>query len=180
MERSPAVEALLPAWQAAEFIQPTLDCLSAQTHKDFAVCVSVDQCDDETFAICERHAEFDKRFRVIQQERRLGYSGNCNFLLGQSKAEYVLFAFHDDILAPEYFEKLATALDWSFRDADDFHPPANVAKMSAGLPLDDRGKGEDLVEAQAARRRNLEQVRADLLIPGIEELADELVGRDVG
>jgi glycosyltransferase involved in cell wall biosynthesis len=127
MERSPAVEALLPAWQAAEFIQPTLDCLSAQTHKDFAVCVSVDQCDDETFAICQRHAEFDKRFRVIRQERRLGYSGNCNFLLGQSKAEYVLFAFHDDILAPEYFEKLATALDahpqavLSYSDVDVTH-----------------------------------------------------------
>jgi gluconokinase len=32
---------------------------------------------------------------------------------------------------------LATALGWSFRDADDFHPPANVAKMSAGRPLTD-------------------------------------------
>ena len=32
---------------------------------------------------------------------------------------------------------LATTLGWSFRDADEFHPPANVAKMSAGLPLDD-------------------------------------------
>jgi gluconokinase len=33
--------------------------------------------------------------------------------------------------------KLADALGWPFRDADDFHPPANVAKMSAGEPLDD-------------------------------------------
>lgn len=32
---------------------------------------------------------------------------------------------------------LATTLGWSFRDADEFHPAANVAKMSAGLPLDD-------------------------------------------
>jgi gluconokinase len=32
---------------------------------------------------------------------------------------------------------LATALGWSFRDADDFHPAANVAKMSAGQPLTD-------------------------------------------
>jgi len=33
--------------------------------------------------------------------------------------------------------KLAGALGWSFRDADDFHPAANVAKMSASQPLDD-------------------------------------------
>lgn len=33
--------------------------------------------------------------------------------------------------------QLAKELGWSFRDADDFHPPANVAKMSAGTPLTD-------------------------------------------
>ncbi len=34
-------------------------------------------------------------------------------------------------------EALARKLDWPFRDADSFHPPANVAKMSAGTPLGD-------------------------------------------
>lgn len=33
--------------------------------------------------------------------------------------------------------QLAAELGWKFADADDFHPPANVAKMSAGIPLDD-------------------------------------------
>lgn len=32
---------------------------------------------------------------------------------------------------------LATSLGWGFRDGDEFHPPANVAKMSAGRPLSD-------------------------------------------
>ena len=32
---------------------------------------------------------------------------------------------------------LAESLEWRFVDADDFHPPANVAKMRAGIPLDD-------------------------------------------
>jgi len=34
-------------------------------------------------------------------------------------------------------EKLAEYLGWDFYDADDFHPPANVAKMASGIPLDD-------------------------------------------
>jgi gluconokinase len=33
--------------------------------------------------------------------------------------------------------QLAAELGWHFADADEFHPPANVAKMSAGVPLDD-------------------------------------------
>ena len=33
--------------------------------------------------------------------------------------------------------QLADELGWKFADADDFHPPANVAKMTTGIPLDD-------------------------------------------
>jgi carbohydrate kinase (thermoresistant glucokinase family) len=32
---------------------------------------------------------------------------------------------------------LAAALGWPFIEADDLHPPANVAKMAAGTPLTD-------------------------------------------
>ena len=32
---------------------------------------------------------------------------------------------------------LASQLNWPFYDADDFHPPANVAKMASGQPLTD-------------------------------------------
>ncbi|HEV2799022.1 MAG TPA: gluconokinase [Pyrinomonadaceae bacterium] len=32
---------------------------------------------------------------------------------------------------------LASELGWRFYDADDFHPPANVSKMSSGIPLED-------------------------------------------
>jgi len=34
-------------------------------------------------------------------------------------------------------QALASRLGWEFRDADGFHPPANIAKMSAGTPLQD-------------------------------------------
>ena len=34
-------------------------------------------------------------------------------------------------------KRLATALGWPFRDADEFHPEANIAKMASGRPLDD-------------------------------------------
>jgi gluconokinase len=34
-------------------------------------------------------------------------------------------------------QELAQQLGWPFADADDFHSAANVAKMRAGIPLDD-------------------------------------------
>ena len=105
------VAALVPAWQSAGFIQSTLDCLSTQTYGNLKVIISVDLCDDDTHAICLAHAQRDSRFQVIAQEQRLGYVGNCNFLMNQSDADYVVFAFHDDILEPEYITQLAAVLD---------------------------------------------------------------------
>lgn len=44
---------------------------------------------------------------------------------------------------------LAAQLGWGFRDADDFHPPANVEKMSRGLPLTDRERAPWLAAIRA-------------------------------
>lgn len=37
-------------------------------------------------------------------------------------------------------ENLAAELGWPFRDADSFHPPANIAKMKSGTPLTDEDR----------------------------------------
>lgn len=37
-------------------------------------------------------------------------------------------------------ELLARSLGWTFYDADDFHPPANIAKMKSGQPLNDEDR----------------------------------------
>ena len=37
-------------------------------------------------------------------------------------------------------KKLAEGLNWPFFDGDNFHPPANVAKMSQGISLNDEDR----------------------------------------
>ncbi len=37
-------------------------------------------------------------------------------------------------------QRLAETLGWDFYDADAFHPPANIAKMAAGIPLNDEDR----------------------------------------
>lgn len=37
--------------------------------------------------------------------------------------------------------ELVRLLGWPFQEGDDLHPPANVAKMHAGKPLDDADRG---------------------------------------
>ncbi len=40
---------------------------------------------------------------------------------------------------------LSQALGWPFRDADSFHPPANIEKMTRGISLDDADRAPWLV-----------------------------------
>src|SRR5436853_7862686 len=47
-------------------------------------------------------------------------------------------------------ELLASALGWPYLDADDFHPPSNVAKMAAGTPLEDADRWPWLQKINAA------------------------------
>jgi carbohydrate kinase (thermoresistant glucokinase family) len=42
--------------------------------------------------------------------------------------------------------RLAARLGWRFIDADNLHPPANIAKMSAGVPLTDDDRRPWLAE----------------------------------
>jgi len=47
---------------------------------------------------------------------------------------------------------VAQRLGWAFRDADSFHPPENIAKMSAGLPLNDQDRRPWLLAIQTFMR----------------------------
>lgn len=44
---------------------------------------------------------------------------------------------------------LATALGWPYFEADDFHPPANIAKMRRGEPLNDGDRAPWLAALRA-------------------------------
>src|SRR3954452_2848024 len=50
---------------------------------------------------------------------------------------------------------LAGHLGWTYAEADDFHPPENVAKMHAGIPLNDEDR-RPWLEATADWMRNQE------------------------
>ena len=50
---------------------------------------------------------------------------------------------------------LAAQLNWQFADADTFHPPANIKKMSEGIPLNDADRAPWL---EAMRKAILEWI----------------------
>ncbi|HET9466003.1 MAG TPA: glycosyltransferase family 2 protein [Gemmatimonadales bacterium] len=107
----PRVVALVPAWKASAFIGATLEALAAQTCPNLEILISDDASPDDTAALCERFAARDARFRVIRQPRNLGWIGNVNALLREARGDYLVFAFHDDLLEPSYLDQCVAALE---------------------------------------------------------------------
>jgi carbohydrate kinase (thermoresistant glucokinase family) len=52
---------------------------------------------------------------------------------------------------------LANAMGWRFADGDDFHPPANIAKMRRGEPLSDEDRGPWLEALRAFLQAKLHE-----------------------
>lgn len=111
MTRLPRVVAMVPAWNAAAFIRATLEALSAQTYPNLDILVSVDLSTDDTVAICDAYRRVDPRVQMLRQNERLGFVGNTSRLLREVDGDYVLWAWHDDILLPEYVSSLVPVLE---------------------------------------------------------------------
>ncbi|MGE5129531.1 MAG: gluconokinase [Sphingomonadaceae bacterium] len=75
---------------------------------------------------------------------------------------------------------LANRLACEFLDADDFHPPANVAKMAAGTPLDDADRWPWLEHLNALlRERAARGASAVLACSALKNAYRERLCRDV-
>jgi gluconokinase len=59
--------------------------------------------------------------------------------------------------------RVAKRLGWTFLDADDFHPAANVEKMKRGIPLNDNDRAPWLERMHAELRRQLSENHSVLL-----------------
>ena len=104
------VTVCVPVWNGASFVTETLECVRQQTHPDLRVLISVDYSDDDSVAVC-RAFERDPRFAVAVQPERLGWVGNVNWLLRRVDTPFGCIMPHDDLITPDYLERLLARLD---------------------------------------------------------------------
>lgn len=151
---APRVIALAPTWNAAAFIGRTLDSLAAQTCPNLSILISDDCSSDGTADICAARAARDDRFELVRQPRNLGWTGNANALLrlAAERADYLLFAWHDDLLAPSYVERLVARLE--------ANPRAVVAYSDLSLTHADGQHEIQIYDALTGRHSVLERAKA--------------------
>ena len=107
----PRVTACIPAYNSANFILATLEALKEQDYPNLGVLISDDASSDSTAQICNTFTDASEKFRLIRQQRRLGWVENVNALLAVAEGEYIFILPHDDIIYPTYVSRLVRALE---------------------------------------------------------------------
>lgn len=109
-EWRPLVTALVPTYNGAAFITRTLDSLASQTWPELEILVGDDRSTDGTLVIVREFAARHPHTRVLERTENLGWLRNSNDLMAHARGELIFFAFHDDVVAPTYVERLVGAL----------------------------------------------------------------------
>lgn len=108
---TPRVSVVIPAYEAASFIEDTLACVAAQTFKDLEVCLVDDGSKDATFAVAEAAL---KRLGLRgtakrQPNKKIAATRNAGVAL--ATGEFVAFLDADDSWLPTKLERSLAAFD---------------------------------------------------------------------
>lgn len=95
----------LSVYNVAEYVRASLDCILAQTFKDFELLCIDDASTDGTWEILQEYAAKDGRIRLLRQEKNQGLSVSRNLAIQNAKGEYLLMLDGDDLFAHDIVEK---------------------------------------------------------------------------
>jgi len=106
----PAVTVIVPAYNAAKLLVPTLESLRAQTFSDWECLVVDDGSTDGTPRLVEEIAARDPRFRLISQNNR-GVGAARNTAIERARGHYIAPLDADDLWSPEKLERQVARME---------------------------------------------------------------------
>ena len=101
---SPLVSILICSFNAEKTIRWTLESVLAQTYQNIEVLVLDNDSKDQTWEILEDYQTKDPRVKLFTVGKNLGAYAGINYLLDQTKGEYIAIQDHDDVWTPEKIE----------------------------------------------------------------------------
>ena len=143
----PRVSVVIPAYNRAHIIGPTIESVRRQTFEHWELIVFDDGSEDGTYDVARSFADLDPRIKVGRGENGgVAAARNRGFELSSPHAEFVAFLDSDDIWDRDALETLVAVLDANAE---------YVAVHALARCIDEAGRpipGDDLEELSRARR----------------------------
>ena len=103
MKLQPLISVVIPAYNAEQFLDETLESVLSQTYENWECIIVNDGSTDSTESVAKKWCEKDSRFRLTNKENG-GFSSARNWGIKESKAEYIAFLDADDLYMPNFLE----------------------------------------------------------------------------
>ena len=101
----PEISVIVPVYRVEPYLRRCVDSILSQTFTDFELILVDDGSPDNCGAICDEYALKDSRVRVIHKQNG-GLSDARNAGIDMAKGEFLTFIDSDDLVAPEYLNRL--------------------------------------------------------------------------
>lgn len=91
------VSIIMPAYNAAQFIENAIDSVLLQSYQNWELIV-VDDCSTDTTKECvEKYCKEDKRIKIFGFEQNVGAAEARNYAIEKAESEYIAFLDSDDV-----------------------------------------------------------------------------------
>ena len=107
----PLVTVGLPVYNGERYVAHSIECLLAQTFRDFVVLVSDNASTDATGEICRKYASRDPRLYYHRNPTNLGMAGNYNLTFSMARSKYFRWATSDDYCAPDMLQDAVDCME---------------------------------------------------------------------
>lgn len=101
----PKISVVMPFYNGEEFLPEAIESILNQSFQDFEIIIIKEYgASENAEKIIETYANKDLRFRIINNEKRLGISASLNIGIKAAKGEYIARMDGDDICGRRRFE----------------------------------------------------------------------------
>ena len=105
-EKAPLVSVIMPAYNAAPFIEEAIMSVVNQTMSDWELFVIDDCSTDSTFKVAQELAAKDSRIHVLQNDVNMGVAKTRNRGLDICSGDYIALLDSDDYWKSGFLEKM--------------------------------------------------------------------------
>lgn len=107
----PLFSIVVPAFNTPQrYLDPLVESMVAQTFPDFEFVIADASTDADAARRVSAAADLDSRFRYLRLDDNGGISANTNVGIAAARGSYIVFVDHDDTLAPEALNEVASLL----------------------------------------------------------------------
>ena len=108
------ISVVMATYQGEKYLREQLDTIRLQTRRADEVILCDDCSGDATVEIAEQYIReygLEAEWRILVNEKNLGYANNFHRAASLATGEYLFFADQDDLWKPEKIEKMVGVME---------------------------------------------------------------------